>query len=166
MAGTPMRNAQARILKERLEELVDALSEGLTDSEAMRRLGIKRHALGWLESHDTDAAEAIQRARKQGAIAMASDTVDIADKLELNVMADPVRVAQARIGTRQWLASRRNREAFGEQAKVAVQVNVGNLHLTALQHSRQTPAIGVDVVEGELVQAPTLPAADNLNDIL
>lgn len=166
MAGNPIRMQQMADLLERLEELEDELRQGKSDKEAMSALGIPLGALYRLEAKNEAAAERIACARRDGAKAMVSETIDIADELELQIMVDPVRSAQSRINVRQWLAAKRNREMFGEQAKVAVQVNVNNLHLTALRAGQQTPAIDVEVVDAELVQAPALPAADNLNDIL
>lgn len=166
MAGSPIRNQQMNDLLARLDELEDLLRQGKSDREAMAEIGINCGALYRLESKNEHAKERIALARKDGAKAMMSDTVDIADAAELNLLADPVRVAQLRINVRQQLASKRDREGFGEQSKVAVQVNVNTLHLTALQHAqalrhdngRQLPA--PDIVDGELVEP------DNLNDIL
>jgi hypothetical protein len=93
---------------------------------------------------------------------MASETIDIADELQAELTADPVRVAQARITTRQWLAARRNREELGDSPKVAVQLNIADMHLTALKAPAQAQVIdvqGLPVPQGD-------PEPQSLDDLL
>jgi hypothetical protein len=93
---------------------------------------------------------------------MMSMTVDIADELKAEVFADPVRVAQTRIQVRQQIAKARNKEVFGEQRGLAVQVNIGSLHLDALK-AAQAPALPApqeEILDAEFEQQL------NLNDLL
>lgn len=171
MPGTPKRRAELELLRSKLDELCELIAAGKTDKAALRELGINgTGALYKLQEEDSAAADRLARARKTGAAAMASETVDIADELELQgiLLADPVRVATARITTRQWLAGKRNREEFGDAKGVAVQVNVNGLHLQAVRQLSQ--AVDVQVIdvepEPELEPVPQLDAPESLNDLL
>lgn len=80
-----------------------------------------------------DAGDRIKTARAGGAFAMADSTADIADE-DVSSTEQAAR-ARNRIGSRQWLAEKFNREALGQpkQGAVNVSVSVGGLHLDALR---------------------------------
>lgn len=147
MAGTPKRRAELALLREKLEELCDLIAAGRTDKQALKELGLNgTGALYRLQEEDSEAAARLARARRVGATAMASETIDIADELQAELTADPVRVAQARISSRQWLAARRNREELGDSPKVAVQLNIADMHLTAIKTPALPQPIDVEVL--------------------
>ena len=147
MAGTPKRRAELALLREKLEELCDLIAAGKTDKQALKELGLNgTGALYRLQEEDSEAAARLARARRIGATAMASETIDIADELEQHPLADPVRVANARISSRQWLAARRNREELGDSPKVAVQLNIADMHLTAIKTPALPQPIDVEVL--------------------
>src|SRR5574340_738310 len=130
----------------------------MSDRKACAALGLNgTGALYKLQEEDSALAARFAHARRAGAAAMASECLDIADDLVEHETADPVRVANARIAQRQWLAARRNREEFGDSAKVAVQINVADMHLTAL---RAGTALASPVVEGEARELP--PASEDV----
>lgn len=165
MPGTPKRRAELELLRSKLDELCELIAAGKTDKAALRELGINgTGALYKLQEEDSAAADRLARARKSGAAAMASEVVDIADELTEDETADPVRVAQGRITTRQWLAGKRDREGFGDAKGVAVQVNVNGLHLQAVRQLSQAVDVQVIDVEPELV--PQLDAPESLDDLL
>lgn len=162
MAGTPKRRAELAKLRAGLEEFCELLLAGKTDKQACAEFGVNVGVLYKLMQEDADAAASLARARKAGAIAMASETVDIADELELHILADPVKVANARISTRQWLAARRNREELGDSPKVAVQLNIADMHLTALKAPAPAQVIDVQVLPAPQEQ----PKPESLDDLL
>lgn len=163
MAGNPIRRAERQRLLDNLEEFAELLEAGETDKQALADFGVNVGVLYKLERENSDVAERLARARKAGAAAMMSETVDIADELQLAVLADPVRVAQVRIQTRQKLASVRDRDQFGDRPTTAVQVNINGLHLMALKAATAADrALPHDVIEGELAE----PAPLKLDDLL
>lgn len=162
MAGTPKRRAELAKLRAGLDEFCELLLAGKTDKQACAEFGVNIGVLYKLMQEDSEACAALARARKAGAIAMASETVDIADELELDTLADPVRVANARISTRQWLAARRNREELGDSPKVAVQLNIADMHLTALKKPEPAQVIDVQVLPAPQEQPAEPGSIDDL----
>lgn len=81
---------------------------------------------------------------------MANETLDLADELVLQPKGDPVQIAKLQIEARRWLAGKNNPRYDTQRAGVAVQVNVGGLHLTALKAApaavvhEQQPMIDVE----------------------
>lgn len=168
MAGTPQRRAERERLVAQVDDFCELLLQGMSDKAACRAFGINVGALYRVEQENSDVAARLAQARKAGAAAMASETLDIADELSALPTADPVRVATARISSRQWLVARRNREEFGDaKPGVAVQVNVSGLHLTAL---REPPALAVATAEPLPAPLDAEPSAEaeplSLNDLL
>lgn len=176
MAGTPKRRAERERLRQQIDVMSDLLAQGLSDKAACERMGINIGSLYWVEQHDPAAADKLARARKAGAVAMTSETLDIADELTKHDTVDPVKSAMARIGVRQWLAARRNRELFGDaRPQVGVSVSVAGLHLTALrtvQPADSEPVAlpqqrePVALPQREPAQLPQQREPANLNDLL
>ena len=83
-------------------------------------------------NYGPEADRRLNEARKQGAHAMVEEAREIVDNAP--VQRDAINHAKMRADARTWLASRFNREAFGEQRNVQVSVSPGQLHLQALQH--------------------------------
>lgn len=163
MAGHPKRKADLERFMLALDDICDAIRGGATDKAACTEHGVVLAGTIYTAmERDATVAAKVERARREGAAAMASQTVDIADELAKKVKADPVRVAQARIGTRQWLAGKRNREAFGEQRGPQVQLNIGALHLTAARAAQHA----LPVIEGEAVPVERKPDEGSVDDLL
>lgn len=134
MAGNPIRRQQVAELEARIDELCDLLAGGASDKQAMKELGFpSAHPLYVLAKRNEEVSQRLVRAREVGAAAMASDTIDLADELVLLPKADPVQVAKLQIEARRWLAGKNNARYDTQRAGVAVQVNVGALHLQALK---------------------------------
>lgn len=65
--------------------------------------------------------------------------------------------AASRAKSRQWIAGKYNRAAYGESREPTVSISIGSLHLDALRARQMTPAIG---------QASTPPALKPSSDTL
>lgn len=135
MAGRPKFQADCAWLRE--EENVQALCELIAElgtvSKALAKLGKSHSALDAVMGESADLTNRVMRARRTGARQLADETIDIADGLEGNELADPARTAQLQISSRQWLASRLNREELGDKVQVDANVSVTNLHLLAVK---------------------------------
>lgn len=166
MAGSPIRRQQTAELKARWEELCEEIEAGASDAQALRSLGFSFGVaiMRRVEKEDSALADQLARARKAGAASMMSETIDIADEVaEFAVLADPVRTAQLRINVRQQLASKVDRERYGDSKGVQVNVNVNALHLTAIKSDAEPlPVIEAEVRE---VEQPALPQL-SLDDLL
>jgi len=86
--------------------------------------------------------EVLVRARARGSAALVESTHVIAD--EVVTSSEDAARARNRIGTRQWAAERFDRGTFGQQRgpMVAVQINMGQLHIDAMR-KRNVPAQNV-----------------------
>jgi hypothetical protein len=165
MAGNSKRREAAAALRLVWDDFLAELREGKSLKVACQAVGLASDSgLYYLLKQDSTLAEQIASARRDGAHALMSQTLDIADETAEFALVDPLRSAEQRIKVRQHLAARLNREDYGDQGKgVNVSVNIAGLHLDALR--RQAPrAIEADVIEGEILQA--LPAPVTLDDIL
>jgi hypothetical protein len=103
--------------------------------------------------HGDDAAETrLEASRKRASHWMAEDAVSLVDApADTNV---DVSRAASRARTRQWLAERWNRQGYGQQSGVSVNVTVGSLHLDAL---RAVPARATATIVSPAT--PQLPAS-------
>lgn len=83
--------------------------------------------------------EVLARARARGSHALVEQTHGIAD--EVVTSSEDASRARNRIGTRQWAATAYAKDVFGQQrgTNVAVQINLGQLHIDALRR-RTVPA--------------------------
>lgn len=98
-----------------------------------------------------EADAAFARARARGSHALVEQTHEIADE-DVKSSEDASR-ARNRIGTRQWAASAYERNTFGQRGnQVAVQINLGQMHLDALRH-RAIEQVGVNLLDGQITQA-------------
>lgn len=132
MAGRPKRTADLTILS---NIVPSAAAEIYTNLEAGKSLwkcaelfGVSKTALtDWLEH--PDRIELYKRARTRAASTYAQETIEIAD----TSAADAAAKDKLRVQTRQWLASRWDRETYGEQKGPQVTINLATLHLDALR---------------------------------
>jgi len=65
------------------------------------------------------------------ASALAEESLDIADGV--NEDPDAIRKAELRVKVRQWLAGVSDREQYGKEQRAQLTINVGNMHLTAVE---------------------------------
>jgi hypothetical protein len=142
VAGSPIRRQQEATLREKMEDLLALLRNGASDKQAMQELGFpSSHPMYTLAKKDEEVRLALARAREEGAHAMSSEVLDIADELVLVPKVDPIRVAQLQMEARKWLAGKRNAMFADSKANIGVQVNVNALHLQALK-ATALPVLG------------------------
>lgn len=145
MAGTPIRRQLAARVADAggVEVIADRVASGETLAAIAEELGFRRELLvRWIYA-DEDRAALLRAARAQAADALVEQSLQIADT------ASPAeaQLARLRVDTRQWIASRWNRSAYGAQDKAAVEINIGSLHLDALRHVRENRIIDVSPAE-------------------
>jgi len=135
MPGRPKRK-QDLILLEKIgeEPVAELLESAMPIAEVCRQLKVgKRALMEWLES-EPERAGLLSRARARAAHHLAEQALDIADDVDGETQRDRLRV-----DTRKWLAAKWNPKEYSEQKQgVAVQVNIGDMHLDALRHSAVT----------------------------
>lgn len=165
MSGIAKRRIFAAQLLEVWQDFLAELREGKSIKQACIAVGLASDS-GYYYAVKQDQAliAEVAQARKEGAHALMSQTIDIADETAEFALVDPLRSAEQRIKVRQHLAARLNRDDYGEQQRGAqVTVNIAGLHLDALR--RAPAALEHDVIEGEIVQALPPPVV-KLDDIL
>jgi hypothetical protein len=133
--------------------LTDALAAGQTYADVARHYGMTRGALRtWVASLPTDAQAAIHAADTQGASAMVEEAKQIADATATDIrgMTKPMFVEgtyvtdlvdanailaaeKERIRVRQWMAERKDKDAWGGKAQTEVTVNLATVHLDVLR---------------------------------
>lgn len=108
-----------------------------------------------------DAEARIQAARSKGAFAIADSTAEIADE-EVATKEDAAR-ARNRIGARQWMAEKFNREQFGApKPGTSISISLPGSHLNALRlrvvDSSTAPARESDEAGSAIATAIEQPA--------
>lgn len=164
IAGSPLKRSMIVELTRRAaeagegaapEDVVCALvASGETLIEVARRLEqdtglpISPGIVGAWMNADPKRKAALAEARKQSAPILAEQAMEILDDVDED--RDAIAKAKAQADLRTWLASKYDRQTFGnDAAQVNVQLNLGQLHLDAL---RQRAAITATT-------APMLPPA-------
>lgn len=105
------------------------------------------------------ATNALRNARARGAHSLVEDTLDIADR----ATEDDIGVARLRVQARQWTAEKWNPAEFGRQGNnVNVQLNLGELHLAALQKYQQPPHPVIEA-HAEVIELPAAATEPNEN---
>ncbi len=131
MAGQPKRKQDLILLDQVGEDRVrEMLEEGKPIARICIELKVGKKALhDWLEA--PERAALLTRARTRAADLLAAETLEIAD----TVGEQPGEIAKAKLRTdvRRWLAGKWDPSRYGEQRGVQVQVNVGDMHLTAVR---------------------------------
>jgi hypothetical protein len=181
MAGQPIRRklvAQlereaAALSEERGEQLsvLDVVFERVSGGEKMGNIGLelaKKCDLkisfltassvlsAWVNKQD-GGREMLAQARAEAAHALAEESVELAD----DVSEDKQAIAKAKLQSdnRQWLASKWNRKAYGQDAQIAVNTyNLGALHIDALRQRRiedSTPAAAIEGQDYEVLSHTT-----------
>jgi len=172
---------------ETFDTVVDWVASGALRRDVARRLGVPLSEWSrWLRLYATPEHRAtLDRAARMGASLYAEETIEIADHA-VGLLADALTATRMRISTRQWLAERMNREQFGAANANSttntqnIQVNIGQLHLSALlefapsiQDDVRARGIRQDAAAQEPIAVvpppvPTLltPPAASLRDLL
>jgi hypothetical protein len=159
MPGRP----KLQILEQKIRELggdewvFEQIADGVRPRVVAEKLGISRSFLYYwkdLRAHP-QRQEKWAFAMRVSAAAKAEEGEEILDELARRpiITAADVGLATSRAKYRQWLASSLDKETYGTQAGVQVQVNVGSLHLDALRVAgRVKPSEPV----GQIVEAEVL----------
>lgn len=165
MAGRPLRRAMLIELEKRAAEMgegitpIDVLCEYIaagtdedgtlhTISELARDLTesagvtISPGVIGSWANSTKEFKAKLDAARALAAHVLAESSIGVIEELKgTEVTREEVALAKARSDTRQWLASKWNRPAYGaDVAQVNVEVNMPGQHLAALQRRQQIKA--------------------------
>jgi hypothetical protein len=131
MPGRPMHNKLLSDIAARggWDPILDAIADGRTIASLAAEYGVSRSFFSTVLHLDDARSAAVKAARVMSADALAEAVVDIADQ----TTAQTERADRLRVDTKRWLAARRNPEVYGERVAPLVQINAGQLHLSALQ---------------------------------
>lgn len=131
MAGRLKTRVGLVTLAHKRDEVRELLEAGTPLPDVAKRMDVPYQALTkWLDQ--TEQAGLYARAREKAADLLATETLAIADDVLGEVARDRLRV-----DARRWLAGRWDPARFADRAGVAVQVNLGDLHLTAVKASAE-----------------------------
>lgn len=144
MAGNPKKKTDLALLDQVGEDKVrEMLEEGKAITRICVELGVGKRALHeWLEA--PERAALLTRARTRAADLLAAETLEIADSA--GEQAGEIAKAKLRTDVRRWLAGKWNPAQYGEQRGVQVNVNVADMHLTAVRN-KAIDVVDVDVNE-------------------
>lgn len=140
------------------EPILDAIADGRTVASLAAEYGVSRNFFSTVLHLDEARSAAVKAARVASADALAEAVVDIADQ----TTAQTERADRLRVDTKRWLAARRNPEVYGERVAPLVQINAGQLHLSALQQvemareARLTGGRDIDAASLHAREAPQL----------
>jgi hypothetical protein len=141
MAGRPIIRAGVRKLTAMGEGAVlEKLSLGMTTQKLIGPNEIdvcNRSFYKWLDQ-EPGRRSRYHEAKKEGATALAEETLMIAD--DENLTPEEVNIARLRIDTRKWIASRQNPEEWGDRTGPEVNIDIGGMYLEAVE-ALQVPKI-------------------------
>lgn len=170
MAGRPIQRA----LEQRIAEAGGWLPimERIADGETLKSIADSFNATRSLFTHalhgDPERSKAVKECRKAAAESLMDSTLQIAD----TATPQSERAARLQIDTRKFLASRYDPETWAEKQSPLIQINAGDLHLTALRDVEaaadarlQQAASHTDrslprAREGEVVEVEGMPVSD------
>lgn len=134
MAGKPKRKTDLVVLSTKASVVEEMLSEGKTQAEVYRALGISKMSwYDWLAA--PEGRDVLARARARATDKMAEESLTIAD----TTAPEDVQVAKLRIDTRKWLASKWNRGTYGDDKGALVNININNMHANSLRKITAEP---------------------------
>ena len=146
MAGHPIRNQQSAYLTEHEVEVFEARANGDSWRKVARDFHTSAHVLSyWIkETPERRAAwYALDEVAAESQAGKAEEELDEASiKASCGILSpETVRLALAKSALAQWHAGILNRARFGPPSAAAanVTVNLGGLHLTAVQELQKNP---------------------------
>lgn len=131
-----------------IKAILDAVESGLMLSDACRANGINPHTWWKWVGEDEELNARFSRARELQTHALADQTIRIADT------EDDPRRAQVRIQARQWLAAKRNAQAYGDKTQVAV-THTLDLSTALLEARARLSQIGGPVIDNDPEPQPS-----------
>jgi hypothetical protein len=113
------------------QAVVAALTAGSTLLQIGRQIGLSPDSIyEWVE-RTPERAALISRARARGAAALVEDGMSMLDQATTR---EEVQIAEARAKYRQWVASRVDRDTWGDTPAVQLTINTNEMHLEALRN--------------------------------
>ena len=160
------------------ERLISDLADGQTLRDIAGRIGCTRGVLTrYIAQLPPAIQQAIRQADLEGATAMAEEARQIADETaeDVRTMTKPMYVKdyghvadlvdagvilaaeKERIRVRQWMAERKDKDAWGLKPTTELTVNLSTIHLDALRQRSRHAAVG-QAEPVVVIDAPTEPA--------
>lgn len=138
MAGNPKKRADFAALDSLTtgdwDYILDQVANRSSLSDIATHFRVSRRSLtDWIEADDERHA-AYKRARIGAAGLLAEQVIEYADSSTPETAA----ADKLKIQARQWLASRWDRDTYGESKAPQVQINLATLHLDALRQRSAT----------------------------
>jgi hypothetical protein len=145
MAGTPIKRALFAKIEQHggIEFVCAHIAEGMTIGRLAEYLECSRPLLSLWINQTEERKEAVLRARKLKAEKLAEDALDIADNADESSNGG-VNKARLQVDTRKWMASKLDPDQYGDKQGPAVNISIGDLHLTALKQMNK-----VEVIDGQ-----------------
>lgn len=150
MAGQPKRRAMADALEKRtriyfeddpVPTQLDYVCCWITDGKTLTDLALELNvARSWLTVHldktfgDAVCDQRLTDARAHASHSHAESSMSITDLQAVTTVEVSRNASRSR--SRQWLAERWNQQKYGQSKGVNVSINIGDLHLAALQAPR------------------------------
>ncbi len=146
MASTPILTQLERAIETDGGDaaIFDRFRSGERISEIMDGYGLSRGMwYNWLKAGGADRKAAYEEAKTDSADAYADKAEDtlVDERLAIAPTNAEVSLANSKSKFYQWLAGKRNRAAYGDDALVALNVtqNIGSMHLSALLEGGLVP---------------------------
>ncbi len=150
MPGRPKRAAMIKAIEAQGGEdaVLDRIAAGETISSIAVGFGVSRQALSARLNETPDGRAAVMRAREMAAHVLAEEALRIADEADNS----NDRAKRLQIDTRRWIASRWNRDAYGDSPAVQVGgLSIQQLHLDSLRRVRPEDCLPPQT---HLIEAP------------
>lgn len=116
------------------------IAEGKTMRQVGAAFGISADSIyKWIHEGGENRRQAWADAKRRSADSLVDEGLQILDDGADITNSAQATIARSRAEYRKWLASIRNREDYGDQAGVQVNLSIGELHLRALQAKGRSP---------------------------
>ena len=144
MAGRPKLRALLQRIKTTggFKSILDRIAEGETMRNISKDYEVSESMLGWYMRRHKKLGPLLSEARMISAMSHAEKAMEIIEDVDLDPILGQQKLTKAKMlaDHHKWLATKFDREFFGDAkdaAQVNVQLNVADLHLSAL---KQFPA--------------------------
>jgi hypothetical protein len=116
-----------------VDGVLDAVASGKSLAAVARDMGVERARLSQFLNRDEDTKARLARAREDAAAALVDQSLEIVDTAE----PESVQVAKLRADTRKWIASRLDRQTWGDDKSPGIAIQINGLHLDALRNAHK-----------------------------
>lgn len=133
MPGMPVKRKLLKDIKRQggFTAVLERIANGESVGKVATTFGVSRGMMIKVLTDNGADKSAFDEARRLSAEAHVEKATDIADHVKAN--RDDIFKARLQIGHLQWLASKLDRDTWGETPTPAVQVTINTLHLDALR---------------------------------